>query len=164
MKVSRRARRMQQFRQRSRPSGLNLVSLMDIFTILVFFLLVNSSATPQLPNSKDLRLPQSVSQTIPGETLTIAVTLDQILLQGVSVTSVADAMQSPEEVISSLKSELSFAASSFGDDAERIITIAGHEDLDYELIRKLLKTCQDAGFYHVAFAANQVQRSQALVH
>ena len=43
MKMSRRAKRMDRHHRRNKGNAvLNLVSLMDIFTILVFFLLVNS--------------------------------------------------------------------------------------------------------------------------
>lgn len=163
MKVSRRVKRMQKYRKRSGSVALNLVSLMDVFTVLVFFLLVNSSASPELPSSRDLKLPQSFSENVPEETLTIAVTLEHILLQGTSVISVADVKQSTDEVIGRLKDELVFAAENYGSQAERVITIAGHEDIDYDLVRKILKTCQDAGFNHVAFAAQQVQRVEALV-
>ena len=47
--------------QQGQHGALNLVSLMDIFTILVFFLLVNSSDVETLPNAKDLQLPESIS-------------------------------------------------------------------------------------------------------
>ena len=43
--------------------GLNLVSLMDIFTILVFFLLVHSGDADVLQSSTDVELPESISQT-----------------------------------------------------------------------------------------------------
>ena len=44
---SARAKRMERHHQRAKGgSSLNLVSLMDIFTILVFFLLVNARARP----------------------------------------------------------------------------------------------------------------------
>ena len=81
MKMSRRARRMERHHQRRKDSGLNLVSLMDIFTILVFFLLVSSSSVQQLPSSKDIRLPTSVAKKAPKETLVIAVTQKDILVQ-----------------------------------------------------------------------------------
>lgn len=162
MKVSRRVKRMQKLRKRSAPAALNLVSLMDVFTVLVFFLLVNTSASPELPSSKDLKLPQSFSENVPEETVTIAVTLEHILVQGVSVASVVEVQQSGEEIIEALKEELLFAVEGHGRESQRVVTIAGHEDIDYELVRKLLKTCQDADFNHVAFAAQQIQRSQAL--
>jgi hypothetical protein len=37
---------------------------MDIFTILVFFLLVSSSSVQDLPSAKQIKLPESVSPTI----------------------------------------------------------------------------------------------------
>jgi len=51
MKLSRRAKRMQQHhaRKNDRNATLNMVSLMDIFTILVFFLLVNATNSEVLP-------------------------------------------------------------------------------------------------------------------
>ena len=60
MAKSARAKRMAKHHRRNKGKGtLNLVSLMDIFTILVFFLLVNSSDVQTLPNAKDLQLPES---------------------------------------------------------------------------------------------------------
>ena len=41
--------------------SINLVSMMDIFTILVFFLLVNSSDVEVLPNAKEIVLPTSTA-------------------------------------------------------------------------------------------------------
>ena len=61
MVKSARAKRMEKHHKRhGKNVGLNLVSLMDIFTILVFFLLVNSSDVETLPNAKDLQLPESI--------------------------------------------------------------------------------------------------------
>ncbi len=52
MEMSRRARRMERNHKRNKQPALNLVSLMDVFTILVFFLLVSSSNVQQLPKKK----------------------------------------------------------------------------------------------------------------
>lgn len=52
MEMSRRARRMERHHARNKQPALNLVSLMDVFTILVFFLLVSSSNVQQLPKKK----------------------------------------------------------------------------------------------------------------
>ena len=88
MRMSRRARRMERQHNRSKTPPLNLVSLMDIFTILVFFLLVNSSNTQQLPSRKDMKLPNTMSETAPKETLVIAITQKEILIEGVSVAQI----------------------------------------------------------------------------
>ena len=57
MNKSKRAKRMERHHARRKQPALNLVSLMDIFTILVFFLLVSSSNVHQLPKKKDINLP-----------------------------------------------------------------------------------------------------------
>jgi hypothetical protein len=63
MVKSARAKRMDKHHLRNkRTVGLNLVSLMDIFTILVFFLLVNSSDVETLPNTKELQLTESIAE------------------------------------------------------------------------------------------------------
>ena len=66
MKMSRRAKRMDRHHKRNKGRAvLNLVSLMDIFTILVFFLLVNSGEVQVLPNAKALSLPPNRSRKRP---------------------------------------------------------------------------------------------------
>ena len=71
MRESRRMKRME--RNRKRVTGLNLTSLMDVFTILVFFLLANSSSSEVLATPKQIKLPDSVVETKPRETIVILV-------------------------------------------------------------------------------------------
>ena len=160
MKMSRRARRMQRYQQKQRKQpALNLVSLMDIFTILVFFLLVSSSDSQQLQNNKDIRLPTSLAQKAPKETLVIMVTSNNILVQGRNVASIGTVMASSEGLIAGLKDELLFQASKRRLGLEkaktegRAVTIMGDESLPYELLRKILTTCREANYTQIAFAA-----------
>ena len=69
MKSSRRMTRLARFR--SKVTGINLTSLMDVFTILVFFLIMNSGPTEVLDPPKNVELPQSVVETKPNETVVI---------------------------------------------------------------------------------------------
>ena len=164
MKMSRRARRMERHHKKAKTPALNLVSLMDIFTILVFFLLVSSSNTQQLPSSKDLRLPTSSSQTVPDETLVIAVTQEDVLVKVISVAKVAEVLAGSNEVIPGLKEELDFlAAGSNPADAGqgRRVTIMGDENISYDLVRKILTTCQQANYTRIAFAAVQKAKPKA---
>lgn len=164
--ASRRVRRMDRHRKMRKASPLNLVSLMDIFTILVFFLLVNSSSTQQLPNKKDLQLPTSAAKKSPKETLVLVITPDSILVQGRHVTEVAAWMNSEEDVIAPLEKELRLHGSSRQlatepvlDEQDEVqgaaITIMGDENIPYELLRKVLATCQQANYTEIAFAAHQ---------
>ena len=91
MVKSARAKRMEKHHKRNKGAGtLNLVSLMDIFTILVFFLLVNSSDVETLPNAKDLQLPESNAEQKARENVIIVITDEAILVQGRQVAAMAD--------------------------------------------------------------------------
>lgn len=159
--ASRRVRRMDRHHKMRKGSGLNLVSLMDIFTILVFFLLVNSSSAPQLPNQKDLALPTSTAQKTPKETLVLVITNESLLLQGREVATVESMLAVEGDVIEPLKQELEFqsgnrrtAVATDADEGEAI-TIMGDENISYELLRKILATLQQANYTEIAFAAHQ---------
>ena len=165
MKMSRRARRMERHHQRRKDSGLNLVSLMDIFTILVFFLLVSSSNVQQMPSSKDIKLPTSVAKKAPSETLVIAVTKSDILVQGRKVAPTSAVLQSTEDVIPELIDELKFQAGKMMFSTQdlkkgRPVTIMGDENLPYELLRKILASCRQANYTKIAFAAMQKTREK----
>lgn len=157
--MSRRAKRMERNHTRNKQSAINLVSLMDIFTILVFFLLVSSSNVQQLPNSKDISLPTSVAEKAPKETLVIAITLDSIIVQGNKVSNIVDALGSNETLIPELVQELNFQASksivSLDAGKGRSVTIMGDENIPYKLLRKILATCRQTSYTKIAFAAVQ---------
>lgn len=162
MKMSRRARRMERHHEQRKRPAINLVSLMDIFTILVFFLLVSSSSVQQLPNKKDIHLPTSVARKAPKETLVIMVTQRSILVQGREVADIQQAMASSDDLIDGLKEELKFQASKtslINDSSSKIkarpITIMGDENISYELLRKILSTCREVDYTQIAFAAIQ---------
>lgn len=165
MKMSRRAKRMERHHARHKQPGLNMVSLMDIFTILVFFLLVSSSTVHQLPSRKDIRLPTSVAQRVPQETLVITVAPGQILIDGRKVVEISEVLADDSTLIPALEQELHFQATksriaSFADASAqgRAVTIMGDEDISYALLRKILNTCREANYTRVAFAALQASR------
>lgn len=158
--VSRRARRMERHHKMQKGPGLNLVSLMDIFTILVFFLLVNSSSTQQPPSNKALTLPKSTAQKTPEETLVVSITKTDILVQGRKVADLAALANDSAEEIPALREELLFLAGGAANAQKnaRKITIMGDENIPYELLRKILKTCQQANYTNIAFAAMQIAK------
>ncbi len=160
MEMSRRARRMERHHKRGKQSALNLVSLMDIFTILVFFLLVSSSNVQQLPNSKDIRLPTSSAKKVPNETIIIAITGSDILVQGRKVVTINQVVENKDAYIPDLKTELIFQSAKglfSKKDVKKgyAVTIMGDEKIHYELLRKVLATCRQANYTRIAFAAMQ---------
>ena len=97
MRYMGRAARMERHHKRHKLGGLNLVSLMDIFTILVFFLLVNSSEVEVLPNAKEVQLPESIAEQRARETVVVLVTPEHLLVQGRAVGDVADDHGEPRD-------------------------------------------------------------------
>lgn len=162
MNKSKRAKRMERHHARRKEPALNLVSLMDIFTILVFFLLVSSSSVHQLPKKKDINLPTSTATKAPKETLIISVTQKRILVQGREVAIINMVMKQKSPIIAGLNKELIFQASKSriikGPDGKikgKAITIMGDENIPYALLRKILATCREANYTKIAFAAMQ---------
>lgn len=159
MKESRRARRMRRHHRRNQAkASLNLVSLMDIFTILVFFLLVNSADTQQLPNAKTIALPTSTAEQFPGNNLVLMVNKNDILVQGRKITTTDKALASDQLLIEPLKTELEYRASKQGpltaveQAIGRPITIMGDKTIPYDLLKKVMVTCSQSGFPRISLA------------
>ncbi len=162
MRSSGRAARMDRHHKRhKRNVALNLVSLMDIFTILVFFLLVNSSEVQTLPNAKDLELPESIAEQRPRETVVIMVTDRDVLVQGRAVARIADISSSNELIIPALKAELQrqserlLRQSAQDDPLEREVTIMGDKEIPYSLLRRVMATATDADYGRLSLAVAQ---------
>ncbi|HEY7673332.1 MAG TPA: biopolymer transporter ExbD [Gammaproteobacteria bacterium] len=162
MKYSGRAARMERHHARHKAGGgLNLVSLMDIFTILVFFLLVHSGDAEVLQSSTDVVLPESISQTKPRETVVVLVTPDEVLVQGEVVGRVAEIMARntliiPELKVALLKQNDRVLSQDARDDiANREVTILGDRDLPYSLLKKIMATCTDADYGQLSLAVMQ---------
>lgn len=161
MKMSRRAKRMdRQHVRHRRGMALNLVSLMDIFTILVFFLLVNASDGEILPTHKSVELPESVSEQQPRVTVTIMVNEDNVLLHGQVIASVANIMKEQGNYSKVLQAALlAQAGDRLGtgrDTGERIeATIMGDREIPFRLLKKVMASCTKAGFNRISLAVLQ---------
>lgn len=158
MKMSRRALRMERHHKRSRMGGsLNLVSLMDIFTILVFFLLVHSSNVESMPGAKSIKLPESLAEKAPKLTVVLTVTDQDILVQGRRVASTPEVMDSSGDNIDALKTELDYQAgrTRVAAATPREITIMGDKEIPYRLLKKIMLTCVRAGYENISLAVTQ---------
>lgn len=167
MSHSARAVRMdRRHRRAGGKGGLNLVSLMDIFTILVFFLLVNSSEVESLPNAKDLELPESIAEEKARETVVVVVTASEILVQGERVASVSEVLAAEGNVIPVLKQALVaqndriLREAARQDVASREVTIMGDRTTSYRLIKKIMATCTSADFGKISLAVMQKSPEQ----
>jgi len=139
---------------------LNLVSLIDVFTILIFFLLSNSTEVETLPASKAVKLPESTAQQSPHETLVVVVSGTDIVVEGRRIADVAEVLKSTDDLIAPLKAELDVLATRQVVKQENqakmsAITIMGDKDIPYQLLRKVMVTCARANFSDVSFAVRR---------
>lgn len=162
MKMSRRAKRMdKQHKRRGGAAGLNLVALMDIFTILVFFLLVNASGIQ--PQGTRVTLPESTAEKVPAETILITVSNQDIVVQGRRVADVPTVLAGSGLVIDELRRELEYHArrSRGGGDAERPVTILGDKEIPYKLLKRIMLTCTQTGYTQVSLAVTRKAKGAA---
>ena len=162
MVKSARAKRMEKHHRRNRGSGvLNLVSLMDIFTILVFFLLVNSSDVQTLPNAKDMKLPESIAEKKPQENVVVLIGKTDILVQGTPVAKIADVMATKGNDIPELREALLsqndrvLRRAAKDDVAGREVTIMGDKEIPYRLLKKVMATCTASDYGQISLAVLQ---------
>ena len=138
---------------------MNLVSLIDVFTILIFFLLSNSGVET-LPASGAVHLPESTAKKEPKETLVVVVNGTEITVDGRKVADVAPLASATDDVIPGLKAELDLLAArpvARAEDAAKpkAITIMGDKAIPYQLLRKVMYTCALADYTDVSFAVNK---------
>lgn len=167
MKKSQRAQRMERRHERGKRGGaLNLVSLMDIFTILVFFLLVNSSDVEVLPNARDIQLPESIAEEKAKESVVILIGNEDILVQGSPVAKVADVMNLQGNDIPALRealvaqNERVLRQETRDDIAGREVTIMGDKEIPYRLLKKVMATCSASDYGRISLAVLQKSSDQ----
>ena len=149
-------------RRKTAIPKLNLTSLMDVFTVLVFFLIFNSSATVEtLQTPKLITLPQSVVEEKPRETVVIFVGQEQVLIQGVPVARVADiqAMTGVEiEPIGVRLAELSDSVIGLSTQAvaeSQEVTVLADKSVPFNVLKKIMATCTAQGYTRVSLAVVQ---------
>ena len=157
-------RRRRMLRKAERPDAvpLNLVSMIDVFTTLVFFLMLTSTSVQTLRTPRSLTLPPSVSQQQPEDMAVVMVTQDSILFQGEPVMTIAEAEADTNAVLPRLKERL-LQVPLQGDPNDPAakptrgeVNIMADKDLPFALLNKVMATCGgDTGFARISLAANR---------
>ena len=159
MRASRRIRRME--RSRKKVTGLSLTSLMDIFTIMVFFLLANSSASEVLTTPKQIKLPDSVVEAKPRETVVIIVSPEAVVVQGEAVISTPELLATKKEVIPAITQRLAqlerniIGINTKSAAESKEITLLADKTIPFSVLKKIMNTCTDSGYGRISLAVNQ---------
>ncbi len=159
MKSSRRMRRMS--RNQKKVPKMNLTALMDVFTILVFFLLVNSATTEVLETPKQITLPASVVEDKPRETVVIFVSAYEVTVQGKSVVLVEDILATDAQNIAPIGDRLSelservIGLSTRTVAQSREVTILADRTVPFSVVKKVMSTCTSRGYERISLAVLQ---------
>ena len=160
MKQSRRARRLQRHHNRKIVAKLNMISLMDIFTILVFFLLVNSNSNEEFTTPDTITLPESSAEKPPQSSLSLFVDNKNIYVQDRLITDISSALNDNSLVIPALKKELDYRYQKLTtldptSPKARAITIKGDKKIPYGLLKKIMTTCSSSQYSNISLAVYQ---------
>jgi biopolymer transport protein ExbD len=159
VKNSRRMKRMS--RNRQMVTRMNLTSLMDVFTILVFFLLVNSSSTEVLETPKQITLPASVVEDKPRETVVIFISRDQVTVQGEAVISTAEILTMQGQNVAPIGARLAEVSRSIiGLRTQQVaesqeVTILADKSVPFRVVKKVMSTCTSEGYGRISLAVLQ---------
>lgn len=172
----------EQLRQRrQRRSGLtpplNLVALMDVFTILVFFFLAHSSSAALSKAEQQIRLPESIAQQPLGPALVVTITPQQLFFEDQSIGTLEAVLASPDSAIPGLLQALadtpqsgSVAGPASGEELAEItadttaagdnlkgreITIMADRSIPFRVIKKVMLNCQQAGYQQISLSVVQ---------
>jgi biopolymer transport protein TolR len=158
--------RIRRHRQRRHgASHFALVPFIDMMTILVVFLLAHTADVDILPNTKNIQIPQSLSDRKPSAAVVVMVTKDSVFVDGQRVGSVADVVASPAPVFAPLKAALMaqndkiLSGERQADISKREVTIMGDKSTPYSVLKKIMLTCSEAEYGKVSFAVVERERA-----
>ena len=168
MNQNRRIKRMTRTNKKSSATGgLSLVSLMDVFTILVFFLLVNSSSSDVMEPPKNIKLPDSSVESKPRETVIVMITPDMILVQGEPVISTQEVINSKKPIIEQIKERLILQRKKIiGISTKTVsqsqeVTVLAHRTVPFHLMKKVMASSASAGYGKISLAVVQKAKSKS---
>jgi biopolymer transport protein ExbD len=148
-------------RNRVKVSQMPLTSLMDVFTILVFFLLVNSGSVEVVEAPKDVSLPESQVQSKPRETVIISISPEEVLIQGRLAGTVEEILIGEMQVLDNVRGHLTelkenvIGTSTLTVAASREVTILADRSVPFTVVEQIMSTCTAAGYENVSLAVIQ---------
>jgi biopolymer transport protein ExbD len=134
---------------------------MDVFTILVFFLLVNSGSVEVVEAPKDVKLPESMVESKPRETVVISISAEEVLVQGKLVAFVEDILNDTENAIEPINARLAeLKESVIGINTKTVaasqeVTILADRSVPFTVVKTVMSTCTAEGYENVSLAVVQ---------
>jgi biopolymer transport protein ExbD len=161
MTSSGRRRRAARLGRAGHHQGLSLVALMDMFTNLVFFLLVSQGATVIQEPRKEIQLPDSYVEEKPRPTVVMMVSDKSVLVEGTPLATVDEVIATKEDTVPAVRDRLALIKRRVIGLNEQTkaqsdeVTILADKGLPFKVIKRLMSTCASAGYSKISLAVNQ---------
>ncbi len=141
-------------------AGMMLTSLMDIFIVLVLYLLVNQAGGVSLEPPDHVVLPDSGVDTLPRQSIVITLSERDVRIQGEPVVSMSDVVASNEieiapirQAIERIKAEAEKRQDQAGVFTE--VTVVADRRVPFKVLKKVMLSSSNAGYGKISFAVNQ---------
>lgn len=158
-------------RARAGVTGMNLIPLLDIFTILLLFFLVQAGDPSEtLPVLEHLRLPFSEAKQPPHRELVVAIEPGRITLEGREVATVDEVLAAETDLVPGLASALeAYVTEAVGAaQAEGArpgarlageVTIMGDREIPFRVLKRVMFTCASRYFGHISLAVQPPEQT-----
>ncbi len=160
MRDSRRMKRMERNNRKGdiKGLGINLIPMMDVLCVLVFFLLFHSFNST-LPDAQ-IALPASIVETRPRETVAIVVSPEVVMVQGEAVISTAKLLDDSIGIVYEVRERLEqlrtiIETSSNAVAESREITLLADKSIPFKVLKKIMSTCAASGYGKLSLAVIQ---------
>jgi len=157
-------------RHRWRPGtagsgSVNLISMMDILTVLLLFLLKSYVAGGEvMVPAPGVHLPASTADQPPPTSVVVAIDGDEILVGGDHAASLSEALASNGLEIAPLTAHLQAVQRQQDEIARmrgtqtppnRVVTIQGDRDIEFKVLQKVMYTLGQNGYENISLAVLQ---------
>jgi biopolymer transport protein ExbD len=141
-----------------------LIPMIDMLVILVVYMLVHTADYEILPNTKNIAIPQSVSEAKPRQSTVMMVTRDTVFVNGQPTATVAEIQASPDLVNEPLRARLAEESQrrtllSPNDPTAREITVLADKSLPYSVLKKIMSTATAADIGKLSLAVIEKERA-----
>ena len=160
MRDSRRMKRMERTNSKSeiRGLGINLIPMMDVLCVLVFFLLFHSFNST-LPDAQ-IALPMSAVETRPRETVSIIVSPEVVMVQGEPVMNTPKLLDESIGIVYEVKERLKQIEQSIRESTKTVseskeITLLADKTIPFKVLKKIMSTCTASGYGRISLAVVQ---------
>ena len=160
MRESRRMKRMERKNKKHHVS-LNLIPMLDVLSVLVFFLLFHSF-NGALPEQR-IALPDSIVETKPRGTVVISVSPEAVIVQGQAVISTSqlldDRIVTVHEITERLeqieRSMNKINTKTVAETETKEITLLADKKIPFKVLKKIMTSCTASGYGKISLAVIQ---------